>query len=223
MVKPEKIITMPNYINIKPQISRDEELNDNAEGGAIQSKRKIILSTSRFVPWKNLEAQVFVAKKLKELAQAPFFLYLVGGGNAEILRRVSRLIKENNLMNEVKILSQVSPLEIGKIFEQADVYLSTSLYEPFGVVFVEAMAAGLPIIALGTCSVLEIIKDGHVGFVVKRGPNYIDYLAERLKVVIENEDIYEYFARNSLKEAEKYDLKSNVGKFIDLYKKMIHV
>jgi glycosyltransferase involved in cell wall biosynthesis len=216
-VRPEKIVVMPNYINILKK-NKPEEVSETVP--KFESKRKIILSTSRFVPWKNVEAQIFVMKKLKEISHVPFFLYLVGGGDKAIQERVRRLIKEKSLVNEIKILPQVSPLETEKIFDQADVYLSTSLYEPFGIVFVEAMMAGLPIIALGVSSVPEIIKDGELGFVIKRGPNYIDNLAERLKIMLENDDIYDYFSKNSSAEAEKYSLASHVVEFKDLYAKM---
>lgn len=217
----KKILVLPNFINTAAY-------KKNSDDGAtpspikVNSSRKIILSVSRFVPWKNIEAQVYVARLLKEKSRTPFFLYLLGGGNRALTERIKNLVKSNNLTNEVKLLSEVSPVEVAGYFKAADIYLSTSLYEPFGIVFVEAMAAGLPIVAVDTCSVPEIVHDSKFGFVIKRGGGYIERLSERLKILIENEDIFSFFSKNALEESEKYDLAKNLDKFKELYKKIKH-
>ncbi len=207
------VVVMPNYIDIKPYREGATLLRPDMPD---MKPRPIILSVSRLVPWKNIEAQMHVAARLKEISTTPFLLYIVGGGSAAVLERLKILIRSMNLMNEVKLLPQVSPTEIHRYFRSASAYLSTSLYEPFGIVFIESMAAGLPIVALETGAVPEVVADT-VGFVVQRGVHYIDRLAHRLKIIIENAEVREFFATNGPLEAKQYDIGQHIDKFIALY------
>lgn len=67
---------------------------------------------------------------------------------------------------------------IDRLYREATTFVMPSLYEPFGVVFLEAMAYGLPCVGADTCAMPEIIEDGVTGFVVS--PGETEPLAARL-------------------------------------------
>ena len=80
----------------------------------------------------------------------------------------------------VRFLGPLDPSDprLRGAFEQATTFVMPSLYEPFGLAFLEAMAYGLPSIGADTCAMPEIIAHGETGFVV--APNEHDALAEHL-------------------------------------------
>jgi glycosyltransferase involved in cell wall biosynthesis len=80
----------------------------------------------------------------------------------------------------VRFLGPLDPHDprLSEAFEQATTFVMPSLYEPFGLAFLEAMAYGLPSIGGDTCAMPEIIADRKTGFLV--APNDHDALAECL-------------------------------------------
>ena len=65
-----------------------------------------------------------------------------------------------------------------RLYEEATLFAMPSRFEPFGIVFLEAMAYGLPCIAADTCAMPEIVEHGRTGLVVP--PGDADALAEAL-------------------------------------------
>lgn len=65
-----------------------------------------------------------------------------------------------------------------RLYREATAFVMPSRYEPFGIVFLEAMANGLPCVGTRACAMPEIIDDGRTGFVVS--PGDVGALAERL-------------------------------------------
>lgn len=99
------------------------------------------------------------------------FLYV--GRNApekglDVLIRAHKLYKQRGGQWELKIVSDVSPNLIAEYYAQADCFVLPSHWEPWGVVLVEAAAAGLPIICTDKCGArYEVVRDN--GLVVKSG------------------------------------------------------
>jgi alpha-maltose-1-phosphate synthase len=75
---------------------------------------------------------------------------------------------------------------LDRVYREATMFLMPSIYECFGIAFVEAMALGLPCIGAATCAMPEIIEDGRTGFVVTPGSS--DELAQRILELIEDPD-----------------------------------
>ena len=71
-------------------------------------------------------------------------LKIIGSGNDHSL--LKKLISKYDLQKNIKLLGQKSPTEIQFYLEKSDFFILTSRYEAFGIVFIEAMAMGKPII-----------------------------------------------------------------------------
>ncbi len=98
----------------------------------------------------------------------------------------------NNLPEGVSctgFLKKNNPEDLQKLLKEyfdARVFVIPSLYEPFGISFVEAMAHRLPCIGTNICAMPEIIEDGRTGFLVEPGDQYM--LANRLIELLDSED-----------------------------------
>jgi len=98
-------------------------------------------------------------------------LIVVGGGskssdhlkNKEILR-LKKAIKEKKLNDKVFFLGSKKQNQLKKYYSAADVLVMPSLYESFGLVVIEALACGTPVIASKIGEMMNIIKEGKNGF-----------------------------------------------------------
>jgi starch synthase len=85
-------------------------------------------------------------------------------------------------------------------YEEADVFCLPTRYEPFGIVFLEAMFHGLPVVATRVWAVPEIVEDGETGFTVPRDDETA--LAERLLVLLKDPAIARRMGRAGRARAE---------------------
>jgi len=79
---------------------------------------------------------------------------------------------------------KVKQEELANYYHAADVYVSSSRHESFGKVLIEAMAAGLPVVATATTGSKEIVKDGENGFLVSIGDSQA--LARKVLYLLNN-------------------------------------
>ena len=81
----------------------------------------------------------------------------------DVLRRAHEIYRSRGGKWPLKIVNGVSPNELGHVYSQADAFVLASRWEPWGVVLVEAAAAGLPIICTDKCGArCEVVRDNGV-------------------------------------------------------------
>jgi len=85
----------------------------------------------------------------------------------------------------------------------ADIFVLSSLGEGFPNVLLEAMAAGLPIVATKVGGVPEIVTDRENGFLVE--PRNSPQLAEKILFLLQNEDVRKQFSANNIEKARSYN------------------
>jgi len=96
--------------------------------------------------------------------------------------------------------------EVFKYFGASDIFVFPTLYEPFGLVILEAMASGLPPITSKIAGAAELIDDGKDGFQLKNPKNSND-IAEKINYLVNNDKLRKRMSVNTRKKAEKYSWK----------------
>lgn len=112
-----------------------------------------------------------------------------------------------------------SSREIHKYYQQADLFVFPSLYDPFANVCLESLACGLPVLTTTTNGSSELIEDGVDGYVVDGSEQH---LAHRLAGAIDRFCNVKVAHRETMrisarKKAEKYTVKANAQQWIDLF------
>ncbi len=143
------------------------------------SERLTVLSVARMYPRKRIEdllaAAVVLRHRLPDVQ-----VRIVGSGPEH--RRLLRLHAELALGDTVHFLGEISRTRLAEEYVNADCFCLPSIQEGFGIVFLEAMAAGLPIVACRAAAVLEVVPDGVAGLLVE--PRSPERLADALEEVL---------------------------------------
>ena len=99
--------------------------------------------------------------------------------------------------------------ELKEIYASADVFVAPSITakdgdkEGFGLVFLEAMASGLPVVGSNSGGIPEVVIDGKNGLLTEE-KNVAD-IAKKLNTLLENEELYRTLKNGALETAKKYD------------------
>jgi glycosyltransferase involved in cell wall biosynthesis len=155
------------YCGANVSAQREEQLSDD------RYRSKNILFAG--VDWERKGGKELVAafRKVKE-AHPDASLTIVGCGP-----RV--------LLPGVHVKGWLAPEQVKTNFEQASVFCLPTRIEPFGVVFLEAMAHKLPVIATGIGAIPDFVMDGENGFLVQ--PDNIDQLADRIIKLLDSPEL----------------------------------
>lgn len=142
--------------------------------------RHRILSLGRMVERKGVETTI---RALREVAGAE--LVVAGGRDAATDPEIARLtaVAEGcGVRDRVRFVGQVARDDVPALMRSADVVVSVPWYEPFGMVPLEAMACGVPVIASAVGGHLDTVVDGRTGALVP--PRDEAALAQRLRELL---------------------------------------
>jgi glycosyltransferase involved in cell wall biosynthesis len=117
----------------------------------------VVLCVCRFYPRKRLELLLRAANLLRRRIPELRIRIVGGGPEAPALLRLWRELKLEPI---VSWLGELPRHELAREYNRADVFCLPSVQEGFGIVFLEAMAAGLPIVAARAAAVPEVVKHG---------------------------------------------------------------
>jgi glycosyltransferase involved in cell wall biosynthesis len=172
-VPPRRIAVVPEPIDLEDWQGRF------ARAPRRPSERPTILSVARMYPRKRLE-DLLEAVSLLRRRLPDVRLSLVGDGpeRDRLLRRHAAL----DLGDAVVFLGEVSRNRLAEEYVNADCFCLPSVQEGFGIVFLEAMAAGLPVVACRAAAVPEVVPDGVAGLLV--APRRPDQLTDALEEVL---------------------------------------
>jgi len=124
-------------------------------------------------------------------------------------------LKRKNPRATLKFLGYVTDKELEGHYSSADVFVAPSRFESFGLVLIEAMRHGIPVIACDVGGMREIISDGVDGYLVKVEDTA--QLAGRLRLLVENQGV-----RRQVGDSGKqtYESRFTAGKMAESIEKM---
>jgi len=131
---------------------------------------------------------------------------IVGKGSAQDFRHLSQ---------RQKAIFCGPQKEIEQYYAAADFFVFPTIYEPFGNVHLEALAAGLPVITTKNSGAAEIIEDGKSGFVVSE-PEDTKAIAEGMASLLDR-DVRERMSKEARRVAEKFTFERHAAEIMQLY------
>ncbi len=123
-----------------------------------------LVSVSRIVERKGFQYLVEALSDIKTGVDLDFELTVAGVG--EYLDELKSLVHQSGIGDNVKFVGYVDNKNLVKLYNSSDIFILPSLTESFGIVFVEAMACGLPVIGTTVGGIPEVVIDGENGILV---------------------------------------------------------
>ena len=221
-----KFITISNDTFAYFKLNLPENLKDNVHllHNAVNTKKyafperifnkdfpKKLLSIGSLIPIKN---HIFLLGVVKELANNNFPVELQILGKGKELEALQSHALQLGILNQVHFASTT---HINPYLHKADLYIHACKKEGFGLVFIEAGSAGLPLISLDGQGNKELISCGNNGFMFENeNPKSF---ANKIIEVLSDEEGYLRMSNNSVKQAMKYDIVPYVDKLLEIYAK----
>lgn len=137
------------------------------------------LTVSRLVPVKNIALQLRAVATLRA-TYPQLHLHVVGDGPEK--NALESMIAELGIAAHVTLHGRITGLQLGVLYKQADCFLLTSTSEGWGMVLIEAMTAGLPIIMTKVGAAGDIVISGQHGIVLDT-PDSADLMSAMEKLM----------------------------------------
>lgn len=165
-----------------------------------------VLSVCRFYPRKRLEVLLRAAALLRRTLPEMEIRVV---GNGPEYRRLRRICHQLRLEPMVRWLGDLSRARLAAEYNQANVFCLPSIQEGFGIVFLEAMAAGKPIVASRAAAVPEVV---HNGILVE--PENPEALAEGLFRLYRDPDLCQRLGAAGLRDVEQFEMHRVARQFL---------
>jgi glycosyltransferase involved in cell wall biosynthesis len=195
----DKLVMVPNGVNTEVYAGHGEDLSEFRSKFALPEE-KIVLFVGRLVYEKGVHVLVNAVPKVLEKANAKFIIV----GNGYMKEQLSGLVKSMGLVHKVLFTGFVDDETLRKLQRCADVSVVPSLFEPFGIVALEAMAARSPVVVSDTGGLSEIVEHDISG--VKVYVNNPDSLAWGINRILIDDGFANWLRTNAFKRVqEKYN------------------
>lgn len=175
----------------------------------------VITNTGSFVNKKNQAFIIEIAEKLRE-KKVDFHINLLGDG----VNRKRLIERAKNLDLHKNILFHGNVNNVEEFLWESDIYLHTATYEPLGLVLIEAMAAGLPVITLDGKGNRDLIEQGKNGYMIYEQND--ETFANTIVDIWNDKQKYQEMSAYAQEYAKGYDIKEYVEKLLALYQNAIN-
>lgn len=189
-----------------------------------------IMWAGRAIPQKGLESVMEVSKRTDRKAK------LFGIFKKEHEAWFENVLEEINKESKISFNAGLDRLQLISQYQKSRLFLFPVIYEePFGLVLIEAMSCGTPVVAFARGSVPEVIKDGETGFIVNSSDDDIrgDFIIKKtgLDGLIEAveriysmpEDKYWEMRRKSRQHVEEnFTIEKMTKNYLELYRKIVN-
>jgi 1,2-diacylglycerol 3-alpha-glucosyltransferase len=208
----ENITTIPTGVDLQPyQI---------ADGAAIRAARgwqndQVLISVGRLAPEKNWKTLIqAVAQTLP--SHPSLRLVILGDGPSR--DELKAFASELGIAPRVEMPGQIPFDDIPCYLKAADLFGFASTTETQGLVTIEALAAGLPIIAVDATGTRDVIRHGQDGLLTENDPAA---LAQALGRILENKTLFQFFKNATQQRARDFDLMAQANRLLAVYQQAI--
>jgi len=212
----DKLVMIPNGVNAEVYTKNEKENLAQFRSKYALPEEKIVLFVGRLVYEKGVHVLVNAAPKVLEKANAKFIIV----GNGYMKDQLSTIVNATGIANKVMFTGFVDDETLWKLQKCADVSVVPSLFEPFGIVALEAMAAKSPVVVSDTGGLSEIVNHDVDGVKVYAGNP--DSLAWGINRVFTDETYANALRTNAYRKIqEKYNWDKSAQQTKTLYESIL--
>ena len=177
----------------------------------IDSADPVILFASMNFEIKGLDDVLLALAKLKA-QNRKFKLVVAGKGN---IKKYTRMAKESRILSDVMFTGPINKEKMIGMYLACDLYVMLSKFDTFGMVVLEAMAAGLPVIISSNVGAQDLVQEGENGFIINDTSDS-DYIAAKIALLCD-ENIRRPMGEKAYQTATQNTWDRVVAKYQELY------
>lgn len=178
-------------------------------------KKPILLYVGRMVKEKNLDFLFDVLAEVRKTVADVVLLFVGGGPELEPLKAKARALPYSW---NICFTGYRSRSELAYFYKLADVFVFPSLTDTQGLVTIEAMLSGTPVVAIGEMGTVDVMQGDNGGFMVK---NDLQDFSTRVVQLLTDKELYQKKSEEALKWGQQWSMTTLAPKLVTLYEKAI--
>lgn len=220
----ERVAVIPLGVDRNVFQPRDRDIARTvlASRGVLESAgARVVLAVGRLEPLKGFDILIRALSQLT--VEDEVVLWIAGGDerSAPERSRLEAVAREVRCAERVRFLGAVPHELLSTYYNAADVVVVPSFYESFGLVALEAMASGVPVVASRVGGLVATVSDGRTGYLVPwRCP---EPFAEKVDLLLRNEPLRRALGEAGRTSMERFAWESVAERLEDLYRESINV
>jgi D-inositol-3-phosphate glycosyltransferase len=207
-----RVEVIPCGVDLKLFVSQNKEQAREQLG----VRQPVLLFVGRLDPFKGADLLLRATAMMEENAQ----VVIVGGdlrGDKE-LEQLKQLAQDLDISQRVHFLGARPQPELPTLYSAADVTVVPSYHESFGLVAVESLACGTPVVATNAGGLTTVVRHGETGYLV---PRCAGFFATRLDMLLRSPDVLEEMQAAARPSVLQYSWASVADQVSDVYEEMI--
>jgi D-inositol-3-phosphate glycosyltransferase len=184
----------------------------------LSGDQRIVLFVGRIEPLKGVDILINAAAMLE--SDTDCSVMVVGGDDTARTQvaRLRELARAKGIEGRVSFVGAVDHERLPLYYNAADVCVVPSHYESFGLVAVEAMASGVPVVASRVGGLTGTVRDGETGYLIPwLCP---EPFAERIELLLDNDSLRRNLGEAAREEVGRYRWENVTGAMLGLYREL---
>jgi len=184
----------------------------------IREKEAVLLCVSR-IGYEIVDFFIYLLKQLKHTVKVLLVGSLWGNIDKEI---IIEKIHKNSIKERLILTGYLPREELPYAYISADIFIKPAFFfEAFGIVFIEAMSYGLPIVTHKIGALPEIISNEENGYLVEHSCDEIADFKGKIESLIEDKKKYKQMSSNNIEKAKNYLWDSALDRYFELYEELL--
>ncbi|MEA2097989.1 MAG: glycosyltransferase family 4 protein [Patescibacteria group bacterium] len=201
-----------NIDNFQKNIGQEGEIREKYN---IKPDDILLITACRLTKEKNLK---FLVKSFAKIKQGYGDIKFMIVGDGAVRKDLEKMAKDYGIENSIIFTGLVDRTEIVGLYQASDIFVFASLTETQGLVAVEAMATGNPVVAVKASGIEDIVKNGEDGFLT---PELEEEFSKSVLKIVNDKNLREKMSANAKINSERFSIEPWVEKVVKLYESLI--
>jgi glycosyltransferase involved in cell wall biosynthesis len=215
---PAKVFTQPYQV---PDISALLQASNASNAPELNIQRAastVFLLIGQLIPRKGVDRLLQACTILQAKCNTNYQVIIIGSGVQET--DLKQYVTDHHLSEQVQFVGQVNYAQLGMYFQQAHVFVFPTLEDIWGMVVLEAMAFGKPILCSKWAGAIELVRDGENGYIFD--PDQPQALANLMTRFLDHPDLSLAMGEKSKHQMAMYTPKQASQFLIDVVRRITH-
>ena len=209
-----KITVVPNGVDLSC-------FNENVDGSSIRKEfgigdEPLVVTASRLV--KRRSPALLISAFARVLEVVPEAKLIIAGSGRE-KNRLCRQIERLNIAKSVFMTGQLARARIAQLMAAADVYVSSSRVESFGLALLEASAVGVPVVCSDAGGAPEVFHDGFNALLYR--PGDADAMAHAISRLLTDKELAKKIRARAIETASSYSWETSARRTLRVYENLL--